>query len=127
MTISAQWPLRDTRTATQLEHDKRDVRQQVSVLDAEAVRDLEAIVERIRARQRTADRSRGLPFVRFTPDGALEFLGRLDRQDLSVRRLVRAGAGDLGCPRRSAGAYRSRRADPRRWGIGGHDRTLYRS
>ena len=71
MTISAQWPLRDTRSAAQLEHDKRDVRQQVAVLEADgAAPDLEAIVERIRARQRAADRERGLPFVRFTPNGS---------------------------------------------------------
>ena len=71
MTISAQWPLPDTRSAAQLEHDKRDVRQQVAVLEADgAVADLEAIVERIRKRQRAVDRERGLPFVRFTPDGS---------------------------------------------------------
>ncbi|MEV4708433.1 S8 family serine peptidase [Actinoplanes sp. NPDC049316] len=71
MTIAAQWPLPDTRTAAQLEHDKQDVRRQVTVLEADGVaQELDSIVESIRARQQTAGRSRGLPFVRFTPAGS---------------------------------------------------------
>ena len=46
---------------------------------------------------------------------------------LYLRRLLRAGAGDLGRPRRSAGAHRPRRADPRGRGFGGDGRALYRS
>ncbi|MFI7599914.1 S8 family peptidase [Actinoplanes sp. NPDC049681] len=60
MTIASQWPLRDTRSAAQLAHDKEDVRRQVDVLQT-AQHD---VVERIRARRRSV----GRPIVSFAPD-----------------------------------------------------------
>ncbi|MEV8504065.1 S8/S53 family peptidase [Actinoplanes sp. NPDC051475] len=61
MTIASQWPLRDTRSAAQLAHDKGDVRRQVDVL-LTAQHD---VVERIRARRLSV----GRPIVSFAPDG----------------------------------------------------------
>ncbi|WP_199514740.1 S8 family peptidase [Nucisporomicrobium flavum] len=93
MTIAAQWPLPDTRTPAQLEHDRQDVRGQVTVLETDGAAQ-ESTLESIRARQVFAGRGRGLPFVRFTPNGSPRIVLAAENQlvvDADPQRLAQLG------------------------------------
>lgn len=74
------WPLSDHRTAEQIELDKVAVREQVASLtapnaDANARRNLDTLVERIRRRQQEASDDQATRFVSFVPaDGGAPVL-----------------------------------------------------